>query len=381
MSPDLLVFTIVVLLRLGVPLLIPRFPVPAIVFCLVIDAADQTIFQQYTDLNLDSYQSYDKALDIYYLTIAYLAVIRNWTDPFALRTAQFLWYYRLVGVLVFETTGARFVLLLFPNTFEYFFIAYEAVRMRWNPDRLRERQVLAMAAFIWVFIKLPQEWWIHVAQNDFTDFMKEDVFGVSADASWGSAIGENLWFVVLMGVAAAGAVVAVRSVRPKLPPPDWGFTIDVDRTIDRVRVVAPPEPAWHPVLSWYMTEKVLLVSAVTAIFAMVIPNNEVSVLGVIGPVAFVILFNSFAGSFVNRRGHTAASIWAAAAFSWVVNLVAALVFIWLVRNADERINEFALLFYVTLLTLIVALFDWFHRRGPAAALRRDADGQVTAAAA
>lgn len=381
MNPDLVVFTLVVLLRLGVPLLIPRFPVPAIVFSLVIDAADQTIFQQYTDLDLTSYQSYDKALDIYYLTIAYLAVIRNWTDPFALRTAQFLWYYRLVGVLLFETTGYRFLLLVFPNTFEYFFIAYEAVRMRWNPDRLRERQVLAMAAGIWVFIKLPQEWWIHVAQLDFTDFMKEDVFGVSVDTSWGSAIGENLWFVVLMGVVAVGAVVAFRAVQPKLPPPDWAFTIDVDRTLDRARVVAPPEPTWHPVLSWYMTEKVLLVSAVTAIFAMVIPNNEVSVLGVVGPVAFIIVFNSFAGSFVNRRGHSAASIWAAAAFSWVVNLVAALVFIWLVRNADERINEFALLFYVTLLTLIVALFDWFHRRGPAAALRRDADGQVTAAAA
>lgn len=381
MNPDLVVFTIVVLLRLGVPLLIPRFPVPAIVFSLVIDAADQTIFQQYTDLDLTSYQSYDKALDIYYLTIAYLSVIRNWTDPFAFRTAQFLWYYRLVGVLLFETTGYRFLLLVFPNTFEYFFIAYEAVRMRWNPDRLSRRQVLAMAAAIWVFIKLPQEWWIHVAQLDFTDFMKEDVFGVSVETSWGSAIGENLWFVVLMGVVVVGAVVAVRAVRPKLPPPDWAFTIDVDRTLDRARVVAPPEPAWHPALSWYMTEKVLLVSAVTAIFAMVIPNNEVSVLGVIGPVAFVIVFNSFAGSALNRRGHTAASIWAAAAFSWVVNLAAALVFIWLVRNADGRINEFALLFYVTLLTLIVALFDWFHRRGPAAAVRRDDDTAVTAAPA
>ena len=338
MNPDLVIFTIVVLLRLGVPLLIPRFPLPAILFCLVIDAADQTIFQQYTDLNLDSYQSYDKALDIYYLTIAYLAVIRNWTDSFAFRTAQFLWYYRLVGVLLFETTGYRFLLLVFPNTFEYFFIAYEAIRLRWNPDRLSHRQVLGLAASIWVFVKLPQEWWIHVAQLDFTDFMKEDVFGVTVETSWGSAIGENLWFVALFAVVVAGAAVAVRALRPKLPPPDWAFSMDVDRTLERGSVVAPPEPAWHPVLSWYMTEKVLLVAAVTAIFAMVIPGNEVSVLGVIGPVAFVIIFNSFAGSFVTRRGHTAASIWASAAFSWAVNLAAALAFIWLVRTADERIN-------------------------------------------
>ena len=40
-----LVFWAVVLSRLLVPLLIPRFPLPAIVACLVIDAVDQTVFQ------------------------------------------------------------------------------------------------------------------------------------------------------------------------------------------------------------------------------------------------------------------------------------------------------------------------------------------------
>ena len=40
-----LVFWAVVLSRLFVPLLIPRFPLPAIIACLVIDAVDQTVFQ------------------------------------------------------------------------------------------------------------------------------------------------------------------------------------------------------------------------------------------------------------------------------------------------------------------------------------------------
>ncbi len=47
--------------------------------------------------------------------------------------------------------------------------------------------MIGLAAFIWIFIKLPQEWWLHIAQLDFTDFMKEDVFGVSVDTSWGDA--------------------------------------------------------------------------------------------------------------------------------------------------------------------------------------------------
>ena len=85
---DELIFIAVCLLRLGIPLLIPRFPLPAIVAALVIDAADQTIFQNNTDLNLDGYQGYDKALDVYYLTIAYVSTIRNWADPFAFRVGQ-----------------------------------------------------------------------------------------------------------------------------------------------------------------------------------------------------------------------------------------------------------------------------------------------------
>jgi len=98
---DWTVFVLVVTLRLVVPLFIPRFPLPAILAALVIDGIDQTVFATFTDLSLENYQSYDKALDIYYLTVAYLSVLRNWRNPFAVGVAAFLWYYRLVGVLLF----------------------------------------------------------------------------------------------------------------------------------------------------------------------------------------------------------------------------------------------------------------------------------------
>jgi hypothetical protein len=82
-TTDQLVFWAVVAARFLVPLLIPRYPLPAIVASLVIDGVDQTIFQQFTNLNLDGYQGYDKALDIYYLTIAYISTLRNWSNRFA----------------------------------------------------------------------------------------------------------------------------------------------------------------------------------------------------------------------------------------------------------------------------------------------------------
>ena len=109
-----------------------------ILAALVLDAVDGSLLEQFTDVDTGPdgpYQSFDKALDIYYLAIAYLSTMRNWTSDAAFRVAQFLFYYRLVGVLAFELTDARAMLLIFPNTFEYFFIAYEVLRLRFDPAR------------------------------------------------------------------------------------------------------------------------------------------------------------------------------------------------------------------------------------------------------
>jgi hypothetical protein len=165
---DGLIFAAVVLARVAVPLAILRFPLPAMLAALVIDGVDQTIFQTFTNLDLSGYQSYDKALDVYYLSIAYIATLRNWTSLSAFGVGYFLYYYRLVGVVLFELTQLRWVLFVFPNTFEYFFDFYEAVRTRWDPRRMSRGLLIGAAAFIWIFIKLPQEWWIHVAQLDMT---------------------------------------------------------------------------------------------------------------------------------------------------------------------------------------------------------------------
>src|SRR4051812_31471032 len=117
-----IVFVVVVGARFLVPLLIVRFPLPAIVASLVLDGVDQTIFQWF-GYDPPGYQSYDKAMDVYYLAIASLSPMANWTSRSALGVARFLYFYRLIGVTAFELTDWRPLLLIFPNTFEYFFIA------------------------------------------------------------------------------------------------------------------------------------------------------------------------------------------------------------------------------------------------------------------
>jgi len=141
--------------RLLVPLAVPRYPLPAIFTALLLDGVDQTLFQQFAPAVLEGYQAYDKALDIYYLTIAYVSTLRNWENRFALRHARVLFCWRLVGVALFEITGLRWLLLIFPNAFEYLFIFYEVVSLRWEPRRLGHRMLVAVAAIVWIVIKLP----------------------------------------------------------------------------------------------------------------------------------------------------------------------------------------------------------------------------------
>ena len=69
---DTLIVAAVVAVRFVAPLLIQRFPLPAILVCLVADAVDQTIFQAFVGGELGRYQSYDKALDVYYLSFAFI---------------------------------------------------------------------------------------------------------------------------------------------------------------------------------------------------------------------------------------------------------------------------------------------------------------------
>jgi hypothetical protein len=355
-SDELLVFLIVAI-RLTLPLLIPVFPLPTILSLLVLDAADQSILQKNTDLSLDDYQGYDKALDIWYLAVAYLATIRTWVDDRAQHIAAFLWYYRLVGVVAFELLGYRWLLMVFPNTFEYFFIAYEAIRLKWDPSRLSRRALIGLAAFIWIVIKLPQEWWIHVAQLDFTDFMKEDVFGVPVDTSWGDAVAENLWFVGLLAAVVVGAALVWRSQRSKVPPPDWSTTV---RVADHLERVDPAHPsARDRALSWRVGEKVALVGLICVIFASVLPDIDRGPLQTAVGVGLLIVANAALSHWLAGRGVRWSSTVTQLLGMIAVNAGILWIFAVVGRSSGEDVNGAAVVFFVLVISLLVTLYDRF----------------------
>jgi hypothetical protein len=349
---DGVIFVAVVTARIAVPLAIPRFPLPAMLAALVIDGIDQTIFQTFTSLDLSGYQAYDKALDVYYLSIAYVATLRNWTNLAGYGISRFLYYYRLIGVVLFELTQLRWVLLVFPNTFEYFFDFYEAVRTRWDPRRMSRGLLIGAAAFIWIFIKLPQEWWIHVAQLDVTDFLKEEVFGVPAASSWVEAVVANPLL----------AVLAWWLLTRRLPPADRPFTLGADSqqpAVDKIAIRRRRDRMAETFFDRELVEKIVLVALVSVIFAQMLPGEDLSPMGIAFGVGVVILVNTAVSEWFIRRGQRWGSVLRQFGLTLALNVAivggAGLV----LRLLSAEPFQHALVF-VLLLTLIVTLYDRYR---------------------
>ena len=287
--PFEVLFGIVVTARFLLPLLILRYPLPAILGCLVLDAVDQTIFQTF-GYDPPFYQGYDKAMDVFYLGVAYISTLRNWVSLPAFKVSRFLFFYRQIGVVAFELSQVRALLLVFPNTFEYFFIAYEAIRSRWKTVRYSMRFWVLLAAFIWIFVKLPQEYWIHIAQLDFTD---------TVDNYW--------WFgpACILGILLLLAIFWF-VVRPRLDPVDHGWQFKAPPLPEAMDEAAERD-AWvakhGKVFSEASLEKVFLIGLLSVIFGQVLPGVTASTLQLFTWIAIFVVINALIGLWTARRGY------------------------------------------------------------------------------
>ena len=370
--------------RLILPLLIPYFPAPALIACLLLDSIDQSIFQQFPKIPLDGYQSYDKALDVYYLSVAYLSTLRNWTNQGAFRMSQFLYYYRMIGVIAFELTQVRAILFIFPNTFEYFFLFVELVRLGWNTSRMGKWTVILATAGIWIFIKLPQEWWIHIAQLDMTDFIKESLFGVSATDSWATAIANRPWVLILaIAVFAALAFIVYWIITRKAPPFDHRMRLAADPLPPELRGAEPYQKvkARSRIFGWALREKIALTAIICVIFATMLSGGTANPLRIVIGVAIFTTINAAVSHWMALRGRSWRRVAGELVTMLVVNLVIVVVLLaldrWLgFRSARTPFGE--TLFFSYLLTLVIVLYDRYRTVYKARRLHR---GDEKAAAA
>ena len=157
---------IVIGLRLVLPLTILRWPLGGAILSMLLDALDVVLVDAFARVLGEPgefgpfYAQIDKWLDMYYLTLE-LVIARRWNEPIPRQAAILLYVWRLAGVIAFETTAYRPLLLIFPNLFENFYLYILVVR-RWFP-RFVPRTMLQLAVVLAALLvpKMIQEWALH----------------------------------------------------------------------------------------------------------------------------------------------------------------------------------------------------------------------------
>jgi hypothetical protein len=340
------VFWTVVLARFALPLFIPKYPLPAIIACLLLDGVDQSIFQWF-GFDPPFYQSYDKAMDVFYLSIAYLASLRNWTNTGAVKISRFLFFFRQIGVVAFELTGARALLLLFPNTFEYFFIAYEGVRTRRNPLRYSFKFWVIVAAAIWIFVKLPQEYWIHIAQLDLTDTIRDVP-----------------WFLPALIVAVLALLAVLYFfVRPRLSPADWAWRFRADplpEGIDDAHERAAYQAAHRKVFDSTTLEKTFLIGLISIIYGEVLPGVESSNLELFLGIAVFVVINAAIGLWAAKRGYSWDSVAVSFGIVFATNVVLVVLADVLLSRGPGQLHLVDALFFIFLFSILATLYDRYR---------------------
>jgi hypothetical protein len=156
--------TVVIGLRLFIPLLIFRYWLVGGVVAMLLDGADVIIADALDIGGFGShYAELDKLLDSYYLAIE-LLVAFGWRNAWTRLPTVILFVYRLAGVALFEATDLRIFLFVFPNLFENWWV-YVVVVMKWFPKAVPGSWKSLLIPMVALLIpKMGQEYLLHFAE-------------------------------------------------------------------------------------------------------------------------------------------------------------------------------------------------------------------------
>ena len=96
------------------------FPFPGAIFAMLVDNFDVLLKGTLDEGGVSDYHSFDKWLDLVYM-VTFLIVALRWRGT-PRNIAVGLFVYRMIGVVAFEVTENRDVLIFFPNLFEFWFV-------------------------------------------------------------------------------------------------------------------------------------------------------------------------------------------------------------------------------------------------------------------
>ena len=162
---------VILAVRVAGSLPVLRWAFAGAVIAILVDLSD-LFLRAYLELGgVRNYQSFDKWCDQVYLAL-FLVVALRWEGP-ARAIAVALYAFRMVGFVLFEVTGERWLLMLFPNVFEFWFVFVAFTRHWWRTFSWRPRPT-AFALAGAAAAKLFHEYTLHVGRW-FDSFTPKDV--------------------------------------------------------------------------------------------------------------------------------------------------------------------------------------------------------------
>lgn len=130
-----------------------------------LDLQDFNYFTIRTEQDMTNYQTWDKVMDIYYLSIAFYVSL-SWKEKLAKKLSIFFFSLRALGVVVLLFIHARELLLLFPNIFENFFLFYLLFKKFTNNAKLFTGVPITIIIIASIVIpKLIAEYYLHILHS------------------------------------------------------------------------------------------------------------------------------------------------------------------------------------------------------------------------
>ena len=155
MTTELLIIAAVRLLG-AIPVL--RWPFYGGVLALLVDQSDLLLMNLIHLGGIGDYQTFDKVVDQAYL-LTFLLVALRWRG-LPRSVAVGLFAFRFIGFIAFEISDQRWVLLAFPNLFEFWFLLM-AARVQFNLQSHLSGAPLATLLIGMLGLKMFQEYALH----------------------------------------------------------------------------------------------------------------------------------------------------------------------------------------------------------------------------
>lgn len=136
----------------------------AVVVNFVLDAVDGDILSKFR-IKRGWYQKYDKYLDDWWYVVLFVYMLMNVERGLVFTILVYLFVWRMIGSLLFEFTNWEWLLMFFPNVFNFGVILWVLM-----PG------LFSLVGAWWVFggllvFTLVREWMLHISKIDMTHFL------------------------------------------------------------------------------------------------------------------------------------------------------------------------------------------------------------------